>query len=255
MRYFLQLSYQGTRYSGWQRQQNAQGVQDVVEEKLGKVLQYPVWTTGCGRTDAGVHARTYFLHFDTPQPLPASFLSIINKNLPDDIAVQAAFEVSEDCHARYSAVERAYDYHLHTIKTPAIGQQSTWLDGSGFPLDVDAMQLAADALLRYNDFRGFCKAPDRHKTTLCVIREARLYSDAEGQHIRFHIRGNRFLRGMVRLIMAQLIRVGQHQLTPQAFEELLATQTRPTFFIFAPPQGLHLVDVVYPQGCMGERVM
>lgn len=253
MRYAISLAYDGTDYHGWQRQPNAGSVQATLEAALSQVCRTSVYCTGCGRTDAGVHAAHYVAHFDVPSPLSEHFLSHINRTLPADIAVHAVWPVASAFNARFDAMERVYDYRLHTQKNPALSRHSTYWPDPPSDFDRAAMQAAAEALLRYRDFSCLCKAPDRHRTTLCDVREARFYFDEVPGGLRFRIRGNRFLRGMVRLTMMQLLRVGQGRQSPEDFETCLSQQQRPTHFLMAPPQGLTLTEVRYPPGLFQSK--
>lgn len=245
MRYALHLAFDGTNYHGWQRQPSTPSVQAALEAALLKVTKMPIRCTGCGRTDAGVHAEQYVAHFDVVAPLPDHFLENINRALPPDIAVYDADVAAPDFHARFDAVARAYDYRLHTQKYPVRNHNSTYWPELPPELNRTAMQQAADALTRYRDFGGLCKAPDRHRTTLCDVREAQFYFDEAPHSVRFHIRANRFIRGMVRLTVGQLMRVGQGRLSADEFEAMLAEGRRPEHFVAAPPQGLTLSEVVY----------
>ncbi|RME96996.1 MAG: tRNA pseudouridine(38-40) synthase TruA [Bacteroidetes bacterium] len=244
-RYFLQLSYQGTNYCGWQWQRNApNSVQGSLQSALAQVLHQPVTVVGCGRTDAGVHASAYYAHFDLATPLPGRFRTILNHALPPDIAVQSVQPVSADLHARYSATQRTYRYYFHTHKQPIWHQTSTYLPFLEKPLDFEAMQAAATHLLHYDDFRAFCKVPDRHTHTRCTVVRAKLSHEEEP--FVFEITADRFVRGMVRLIVAQLLEVGKGKITAIDFEQMLRTRQRPPHLVFAPPQGLYLTQVVYP---------
>ena len=171
LRYFIQLSYDGTAYHGWQIQPNGVSVQETLESALSTLLRRDVEVVGAGRTDTGVHARMMVAHMDSPVELDAAQLCYkLNKLLPRDIAVQRIWPVADDMHARFSATSRTYHYYIHTRKSPFLRHYS-WL--VTFPLDFDRMNEAAQCLLRYEDFTSFSKTQTDTKTNLCHITEAR----------------------------------------------------------------------------------
>jgi len=178
-RFFLEISYKGTDYCGWQVQPNQVTIQQKVNEALSTILNEPIMCLGCGRTDSGVHASQFFLHFAPTKPIPEKFVFRLNKFLPSDIAVKRLIiNVPEDAHARFDATYRAYDYYAHFNKSPFLYQSSfffPWL-----PLDVESMNTAAQLLLQYEDFRMFCKSGHSSKTTLCQIFKAELHIDDVG---------------------------------------------------------------------------
>jgi tRNA pseudouridine38-40 synthase len=244
-RFLLRLAYQGDNYCGWQWQRNAENsVQGAVQAALAKVLRQAVTVVGCGRTDAGVHASAYYAHFDYAAELPERFQAILNRTLPPDIAVQQVTPVSTDIHARFSATQRSYRYFFHTHKQPHWHYGSTYLPDLEAPLNFSAMQAAAHLLLQYEDYRAFCKVPDRHAHTRCRVTEA--YFQDTAQPFMFQISANRFVRGMVRLLVAQLLEVGKNRIRVADFERMLDTGQRPRHLVFAPPQGLYLTQVTYP---------
>ena len=171
LRYFIQLSYDGTAYHGWQIQPNGVSVQETLQGALSTLLRRDVEVVGAGRTDTGVHARMMVAHMDSPAELDAAQLCYkLNKLLPRDIAVQRIWPVADDMHARFSATSRTYHYYIHTRKSPFLRHYS-WL--VTFPLDFDRMNEAAQCLLRYEDFTSFSKTQTDTKTNLCHITEAR----------------------------------------------------------------------------------
>ena len=243
--YFLSLAYDGTDYRGWQRQPGGVfTVQESLEDCLSEIHGRPISLGGCGRTDAGVHATQFYAYLRTEKPLPERYAFIVNKRLPAGISLYAALPVPDNAQARYDATERTYDYFLH-------GRPDAWLDrGSGLLdlTDFAPEQVAAllPALLEHKDFRAFCKAPDRHNTTLVHFREATLFRNAAGDRYRLRFVANRFLRGMIRLLTDNLLRVGNGTLSPEAFTASLRSGRRPERFRLAPPEGLYLTGVRYP---------
>ena len=247
-RYFVRLAYRGTAYRGWQRQSGSvRSVQETIEGAIAQV-QYgskrernPVKVVGCGRTDAGVHASDYVLHFDVDEPLREDWLFIVNKVLPEDIVFYAVWPVDDGAHARYDATERTYDYFLHTRPDPFRAPFSTRLDGA--EPDTWAIEMALRSIVGHHDFRAFCLTPDRHNTTTCDLREASLHGEGEGRY-RFRFVADRFLRGMIRILVYQLLRVGRGEIPPDELEVALETGARISVGQ-APPEGLFLSGVKY----------
>ncbi|MEQ8705919.1 MAG: tRNA pseudouridine(38-40) synthase TruA [Phaeodactylibacter sp.] len=245
MRYFLHFAYQGYYFRGWQQQPGAvRTVQGVMEGTLQRILKHEISLVGCGRTDAQVHASQFFAHFDTPAPLPERFRFILNKTLPDTISVFEVIQVADRAHARYDATARQYDYLIHTEKQAFLAQLSTLYEHA--PLDVEQMREAAALLPEYQDFRAFCLKPDRHNTTLCTVEQVRLFVNASGTRLRFQITANRFLRGMIRIIVYRLLEVGSGKISIAEFERPLQEKKSAGPTRSALPQGLYLSQVQYP---------
>ncbi len=246
-RYFVRLAYRGTAYRGWQRQSgDVPSVQATLEAAVTRVQGRDTKVVGCGRTDAGVHASDYYLHFDAEDELRPDWLFVLNKVLPDDIVLYAVREVPTHAHVRYDATARTYDYHFHTRPDPFLSPFSTYLD---LPeLDTWAMEMALRPLTGRHDFRAFCLTPDRHNTTDCDLREATFHDEGEGRY-RFRFVADRFLRGMIRILVHQLIRVGKGEIPPDELEAALESGERISVGQ-APPQGLFLSRV---EG-LGEEV-
>jgi tRNA pseudouridine38-40 synthase len=226
-RYFLELAYDGSAYRGWQRQPHAPSVQEAVERAMRFILHQPeLFVVGCGRTDTGVHATQYFLHFDLPEAreLDARFVHAINSLMPEDIAAYRVFPVSDEAHARFSATERGYVYLINDRKDPFLADRSYQLKPE---LDLGAMQAAVPALLGKQDFSSFCLAG----------------SDAG---YRFTIRADRYLRNMVRAIVGTFIRIGKGQQPPSHMAEVIAARDRAAAGKSAPARGLYLEHVSYP---------
>ena len=242
IRYFLQLSYKGTRYFGWQRQPNAISVQEVVEKTLSTVLREDIAVVGAGRTDAGVHATYYVLHFDVLNEIsePEKLVYHLNRFLPYDIAIQKIRKVDNDFHARFSAFSRTYKYFISTEKNPF--QTDTNFQYTGF-LDVEKMNEAARILFYYHDFTSFSKLHTDVKTNNCKIYEA-AWKRENGQLV-FTIKADRFLRNMVRAIVGTLLEVGKGKITVDDFRKIVEKKNRGVAGTSVPPQGLFLVDIGY----------
>lgn len=243
--YFLRIAYDGTAYRGWQRQPGGVvSVQQTIEELLSRVHHRDVTVGGCGRTDAGVHASQYYLHLNVAEPLPENYAFFVNKQLPGDIRLLEVIPVSDKAQARYDATSRTYDYFFHARPDAFLDRFSAQLDLSNFAPAVSAQALPL--LLQYQDFRAFCKTPDRHNTTICHFKEVALYQNAAADRFRLRFVANRFLRGMIRLLANDLIRLGKKRLSPVNFEKMLKNQERAPHFQLAPPEGLFLSGVTYP---------
>jgi tRNA pseudouridine38-40 synthase len=241
-RYFIQLSYKGTLYFGWQIQPNAVSVQEVLQKTLSTVLRENVSVIGAGRTDTGVHASFYILHFDLTNKITEHERLIyqLNRFLPPDIAIQKIWEVDKDLHARFSAISRTYKYFISTKKNPF--QSETAFLYTGF-LDIDKMNDAAHVLFGYSDFTSFSKLHTDVKTNNCKIYEAAWKQ--ENDHLVFTIKADRFLRNMVRAIVGTLLEVGKGKITIDDFKNIIESKNRGSAGTSVPAQGLFLVDIEY----------
>ena len=242
MRRFIQLSYDGAAYHGWQKQPNARSVQQTLQEALSTLLQTDIEVVGAGRTDAGVSACMMVAHFETSKACDNEQLVYkLNKLLPHDIAVQRIWEVPDEMHARFSATSRTYHYYIHTRKDPFVRQYS-WL--VTFPLDFARMNEAASRLPDFDDFTSFSKVNTDTKTNLCNVTEARWTQEGENTW-RFTITANRFLRNMVRAIVGTLIEVGRGRMTVDEFCQVIEQRNRCSAGDSVPGHALFLVDVSY----------
>lgn len=243
MRYFLEFSYAGTNYHGWQRQPNAVSVQEVLEHALGTLLKVTTPLLAAGRTDTGVHARQMFAHFDgeLSQETFQHLVYQLNQFLPQDIVIHSLRQVKEEVHARFDALSRSYEYHIALGKTP-FGNSMHYRINQ--PLDVDLMNQAADILLTYEDFECFSKSKTDVKTFLCDISYAR-WSKTKKGYI-FTITANRFLRNMVRAIVGTLIEIGLKKKTIEDLHEIIKSKNRSKAGYSVPAQGLFLTRIEYP---------
>lgn len=240
-RYFLQLAYDGTDFSGWQTQPGVRTVQDTLGKALSVLVRDHRGVTGCGRTDAGVHASQFYAHFETDSTLPDDIIYRLNAILPRDVAVYRCFEVEGDMHARFSATERMYTYYIHYVKNPFRNHYSAF---HPYELSIEKMNRAAECLLGERDFTSFARTGADTKTNLCTVHSARWEEREDGAV--FRIRANRFLRNMVRAIVGTMAQVGEGKLSPEGFEDVIASQNRESAGKSAYPQGLFLTDVKYP---------
>ena len=246
MRYFVTLSYDGTNYHGWQiqPQKNAVSVQQTLQDAFCMLLQKQISVVGAGRTDAGVHARMMVAHFDLNDDTSLDVCQLaykLNKVLPNDIAVQKIEQVSDDMHARFSALSRTYHYFLHFGKDPFLRHYSWKMYGS---LNFERMNEAAQHLLRYRDFSSFSKSNTDTKTNECVVTEA-VWEEISPDVWRFTITANRFLRNMVRAIVGTLVEVGRGRLTVQGFCDVIEKKDRQMAGDSVPASGLFLMNVTY----------
>lgn len=244
MRYFFHTGYRGAGYRGWQKQPAVISVQQTVESCLEQVLKIPVGVVGCGRTDAGVHAAQFFFHADLLVKNESDLLFRLNKSLPKDIAVYDIIPVNNDQHARFDAFERHYKYFFHTFKDPFLSQVSSHYAISRF--DVDKIRSATKLITQYHDFRAFCKSPNKNKHTVCDVYHAEFLTDHTGQRFLFEIRSNRFLTGMVRILVSKLLEIGLGQLSLDQFEQHLFAKTPFDRLKPAYPEGLFLAKINYP---------
>jgi len=243
MKYFATISYQGTNYHGWQIQPNAISVQATIEQKLSTLLREETKITGCGRTDTGVHAKGYVFHFDSEIPFENKLLFKINKMLPPDIVFHKVTEVAPTAHARFDANYRAYRYYIGAKKNP-FQIDTVYYFPSFQKLDRDKMQAAAKLLLEYKAFTPFCKVNSDAKTMNCELHQSEWQFGSE--EMVFHIAANRFLRGMVRLIVGMCLNVGLGKVSLETVKEAMEQQTLLTKSLSAPPHGLFLMDIRYP---------
>lgn len=242
MRYFIHLSYDGTRYHGWQKQPNAVTVQGELERGLSLILRRDVNIVGAGRTDTGVHARQMAAHFDVAEPIDHQQVACrLNRLMPPDIAVHRIEPVSDDMHARFSAKARTYHYYIHTHKSPFLRSYSL---ETHYNLDFRLMNEAAAHLLAVSDFASFCKAGSDVKTTLCKVTTARWVEYNPGEWY-FEITADRFLRNMVRAVVGTLVDVGRGRITLSEFMQVVESRRRSEARESMPPQALFLEKVEY----------
>jgi tRNA pseudouridine38-40 synthase len=244
MRYFITLSYDGTRYHGWQIQPNGLSVQEKLQWALSTILrQEDILVTGAGRTDAGVHARIMVAHVDVERMdfELSDLVYKLNRLLPQDIAIQKIEPVSDEMHARFSATSRTYHYYIHTVKDPFRRAYSCELH---YPLDFKLMNEAAAILMEYEDFGAFCKAHADVKTTICHITAAR-WNQTSPVSWYFEITANRFLRNMVRAVVGTLIDVGRGRLSLDDFRKVIEGKRRTEAGESMPANALFLEDIKY----------
>ena len=241
--YFLRIAYDGTNYGGWQRQSNhPRTIQQTIEELLSESLGGKISVSGCGRTDAGVHASQFYCYLKSPKELPANFIFFMNKKLPPDIAFLEVIPVHENAHVCLDAESRTYDYLFHDFPDAFLARSSGRFDLSKFR--PEACPAICSRLPEYTDFREFCLTPDRHNSTKVKFSSVTLFQNGDRFRIRFV--ADRFLRGMIRVLMHDLVLLGSGEISQQQFEAMLQGEPRSEAVKLAPPQGLFLTGVSYP---------
>ncbi|MDF0706546.1 tRNA pseudouridine(38-40) synthase TruA [Flagellimonas okinawensis] len=249
MRYFVQFSYFGKAYHGWQNQPNAITVQEVLEKAFSTLLREKVEVVGAGRTDAGVHAREMYCHFNVDGiPDVDDLVYRLNAFLPDDIAVQGIYPVAHDAHARFDATERTYEYWIVKEKDPFLFDHAHFVKHA---LDLEAMNQAAQILLDYTDFECFSKSNTDVKTFNCDVRQA--VWAIQGEKLVFTISADRFLRNMVRAVVGTLLDVGMGKMPVQDIHKVIASKDRGEAGVSVPAKGLYLTKVSYPKEIFDEQ--
>lgn len=244
MRYFIHIAYDGGNYRGWQRHPGVLSVQEVLEICLSGIFKSPLEIIGCGRTDAQVHASQFFFHVDIEQTWDFDLLFRLNKILPNDISVFDIIALEGKPHARFDAFSRTYDYFIHRYKDPFLSQYSSLYLSPG--LDLDKMNTAVKLLPLYSDYKAFCKSPLKYEHTICNISAASLSASANEDKLHFQISSNRFLGGMIRIIMADLLAIGMSELSLDEFTSYFEHKENPSILRPAYPEGLFLSKVTYP---------
>jgi tRNA pseudouridine38-40 synthase len=242
LRFFIELSYNGKVYHGWQNQPDAISVQEVLEKALSTILKQQIAVVGAGRTDAGVHASQMFAHFDCERTLPDTIIFKLNSYLPKDIAIKSIFEVKDDAHARFNAVSRTYNYKISSRKNVFNYEYAYALQKS---LDIELMNQACEILLQYNDFQCFSKVRTDVKTYYCKLMSAQW--ELKNNELIFTIKSDRFLRNMVRAIVGTLVNIGLGKLEVEKLHDILNSKDRGEAGFSVPAHGLYLVNVEYPE--------
>lgn len=239
-RYFLELSYKGTAYSGFQVQENAPTIQFEVEKALHTLFRQTFALTGSSRTDAGVHAFQNYFHFDTELAITPKSVYNINAILPQDIAVHGIYPVPGNAHSRFDAVAREYKYFIYHKKNPFLPDRG-WM--YPFPLDIALLQQAADTIKEYRDFTSFSKRNTQVNNFNCTIEDSQ-WTKEEGMLV-YQVKANRFLRGMVRGLVGTMLKVGRGQTTIESFREIIEAKNCSRADFSTPAQGLFLNRVYY----------
>ncbi|MCD4734743.1 MAG: tRNA pseudouridine(38-40) synthase TruA [Bacteroidales bacterium] len=243
-RYFLRLAFNGENYHGWQIQQNALTVQEKINNAISAILKTKINVVGCGRTDTGVHARQFHVHFDTSKEIHSEkeiFLRQMNGILPNDIVIYDLIPVKQDASARFDAVSRTYRYYISREKDP-FSLKTSWFYHAAF--NIDLMNAGANQLKNTRDFTSFSKVDTEVKTFICKLSRAEFKES--GHLLVFTITADRFLRNMVRAIVGTLAELGRGSIDLVKLEEIIAGKNRSKAGYSVPAKGLFLEEVKYP---------
>lgn len=242
-RYFIEVYYRGTEFAGFQVQANAVTIQSELEKALKVLLHVDVELTGSSRTDTGVHARQNYFHFDLPFKIHNSRTYNLNAILPRDIAVRKILNVSPEDHCRFDAIAREYCYSIYRFKDPFLDDRAYYFP---YSIDIDLLREASQVIVGTHDFTSYSKRNTQVKTFICTIERSEWVQ--EGHEFRYRVRGNRFLRGMVRGLVGTMLRVGRGQMTIDHFRGVLEARDCSRADFSVPGKGLCLEKVVYPDG-------
>jgi len=247
-RYFIELSYKGTNYSGFQSQQNTHNTIQAALEKAFKILQKDeVLLVSSSRTDAGVHALQNYFHFDYNGAIHPQFVYKTNAILPADIVVKKIIPVAPDAHCRFDALSREYKYFIYAKKNPFLQDRAYYFP---YRLDIEKLKEAAEIIKEYKDFTSFSKRNTQVKTFECRILESEWLF--ENNCLVYHVKANRFLRGMVRALTATMLKIGRDKTSLKEFRSIIEAKDCTLASFAVPAQGLFLINVAYPQGYFGE---
>ena len=244
LRYFIELSYKGTNYHGWQVQPNAISIQELLNKALTTIFRTAINVIGAGRTDTGVHAEQLFAQVDLDNEIKTEVVIYkLNSLLPNDIVVENILKTTDSAHARFDATSRSYEYRIFLGRNPFL-IDTTWQINNK-KLNIVKMNEAAEILLTYTNFKCFSRTNSNVKTYNCDIRKAEWVLTNE--MLIFHITADRFLRNMVRAIVGTLIDVGKEKITLEGFKQIIESKDRCNAGTSAPAQGLFLTQVTYPK--------
>ena len=243
MRYFIKLQYDGSRHHGWQAQlTDVPTIQGDIEDAIYTITRQKISVVGCGRTDTGVHARDYYMHLDLPEGMDDKLFGRINKYLPDTIALLHYKEVDSEAHARFDAISRSYEYHIHFNKDPFLIDKSYHYPYND--LDFDLLQDAVSMLTEFSHFDTFCKTHTDVKEKNCTITHSKWI--IQDDKAVYHVSANRFLRGMIRLIVGMSLQVARGKLNLDYVINQISNQAPLIKALSAPAHGLYLCDIKYP---------
>lgn len=240
LRYFIEVSYRGTDYSGFQVQHNANSIQAEVEKALQIFFKRTFVLTGSSRTDAGVHALQNFFHFDSDVKLNDEVYNL-NAILPPDIVIRRIFEVSADAHCRFDAASREYRYYIYRYKDPFLKDKAYYYP---YTLNMDLLQQAASEVMKHSDFASFSKRNTQVRSFICNIQESEWMKEAGC--LVYKIKANRFLRGMVKGLVGTMLQVGRERISPEDFGSVITSKDCSRVDFSVPSHGLFLCKVEFP---------
>lgn len=241
MRYFLEVSYRGTNYSGFQSQKNANTIQAEIQKAFKILLKAKIELTGSSRTDAGVHAYQNYFHFDVQSELSSSLLYNLNALLPADIAIKSLLKVNDGDHCRFDAISRDYKYYVFQKKNPFLSDKAFYFP---YTLDISSMEIAASIIKEYSDFTSFSKRNTQVRSFVCDIKESRWIG--EDECLVYNMKANRFLRGMVRALTATMLKLGRGKINIVDFRNIIEARDCTLANFAVPPHGLFLAQVSFP---------
>ncbi|MFP5042039.1 tRNA pseudouridine(38-40) synthase TruA [Parasediminibacterium sp. JCM 36343] len=244
-RYFIELTYKGTRYSGFQSQPNALTIQAAIETALQTRYKQPFELTCSSRTDAGVHALQNFFHVDTEITIEPQHIYNLNALVPSDIVIKQITRVPDTAHARFGATHRCYKYYITNQRNPFL-TETAWF--YPYTLDIEALHLAAKMVLVHIDFTAFSKRNTQVKTFICHIMNSQWYYEKDC--LVYEVKANRFLRGMVRGLVGTMLQVGRGIITINQFKEIIEGKDCTKANFNTPAHGLFLAEVAYPEGLL-----
>ncbi|MFM2388130.1 MAG: hypothetical protein RL660_2887 [Bacteroidota bacterium] len=244
MRYFIEIAYKGTHFNGIASQTvgDVRTVQQTLEQALHTILKEDIATTTSSRTDAGVHASQNYLHFDTEQVITAKHVYQLNAILPNDMFVANVHQVNADAHSRFDALYRRYEYTITQRKNPFL-EDTAWL--YPFAIDIELLHQCASILASHTDFATFCKKHTDTYTTQCTIQASTWQYNSATQTLVYTVQANRFLRGMVRALVATMLEVARGKISIAEFESIISSGDNTKANFSAVAKGLCLVEVAY----------
>ena len=242
MRYFIDISFVGTNYHGWQIQKNAITIQKKLEESLSTLIGDKIKTIGSGRTDTGVHAISQIVHFDSNSILEDNFIYRLNAILPKEISINSINAVNKDANARFDAISREYIYKIHIHKNPFLENRSLFYKGK---INLDSLNNACEILMDSSDFQSFSKVNTEVNNFKCAINFALFNKSDNG--FNFSISSNRFLRGMVRSIVGTLLEINEKKISLEDLKIIIKNKDRAGAGASVLPCGLYLSKVNYPE--------
>ena len=241
-RFFIEVSYRGTNFSGFQVQANAVTIQSEIEKAFRILFKKDISLTGSSRTDKGVHAFQNYFHFDTDITSVVEERKVYNLNaiLPDDIVVKRIFKVADTAHSRFDAIRREYLYHLYSSKNPFLKDRAFFFP---YTVDVKILNAAAAILLKHADFTSFSKRNTQVNNFICKLSVSEW--SQQGEQLIYYVAGNRFLRGMVKGLVGTMLLAGTEKISLQEFEQIIIQRDCTKADFSVPPHGLFLKEVVY----------
>ncbi|UAY56682.1 tRNA pseudouridine(38-40) synthase TruA [Arachidicoccus terrestris] len=245
-KYFLELSYMGTHYNGFQVQPNVPTIQGALEKAMKIRLREDIELSTSSRTDAGVHARQNFFHFETATEISQKMIYNLNAILPRDISITNMYKLHDEAHSRFDALGRKYRYYIYNYKNPFMWDRGWYYP---FNLDIDRLNEAAAVVMEYEDFTSFSKRNTQVHTYICQIRQA--VWEMDNHTLVFTVEANRFLRGMVRALVATMLKVSRGTISIEQFRRIIESKNCANADFSAPAKGLFLEEVSYPYKLTG----